>query len=152
MALSIHRSRLEDLDSLLLLMHQMQLEDPWDRSPEESTVRQNLLELLQNPTFGIAFIARDENIPIAYLIVCFDFSLEYRGKGAWVDELFVEPAYRGKGIASQLLDLAERASLDHDAKSLHLEVTHGNPAIELYRRRGFVDHHRYLMTKWLDPE
>ena len=152
MALSIHRSRLEDIDSLLLLMRQMQLEDPWDRSPEESMVRQNLLEILQNPTFGIAFIARDENTPIAYLVICFDLSLEYHGKGAWVDELFVEPAYRGKGIASQLLDLAERASLDHHAKSLHLEVTHGNPAIELYRRRGLVDHHRHLMTKWLDPE
>ncbi len=107
------------------------------------------LELLQNPFYGLIFLAREQGIPVGYLIVCFDFSLEYHGKGAWVDELFVEPAHRGKGIATQLLDLAASASLENGAQTLHLEVTHGNPAIELYRRRGFVDHHRYLMTKWL---
>jgi len=32
---------------------------------------------------------------------------------------------------------------------IHLEVNHGNPAVELYHRLGFVDHHRYLMTKWI---
>jgi GNAT superfamily N-acetyltransferase len=151
MALSIHRSRLEDIDSLLLLMRHIQLDDPWDQSPDETILRNNLIELLQNSVYGLVFLAREDLIPVGYLIVCFDFSLEYHGKGAWVDELFVEPAYRGKGIATQLLNLAERASLDHGAKTLHLEVTHGNPAIELYRRRGFLDHHRYLMTKWLKP-
>jgi GNAT superfamily N-acetyltransferase len=149
MALSIHRSLLEDIDSLLLLMRHMQLDDPWDQSPDETILRDNLIELLDNPHYGLIFLAREELTPIGYLIVCFDFSLEYHGKGAWVDELFVEPAYRGKGIASQLLDLAESASLENGAQALHLEVTHGNPAIELYRRRGFADHHRYLMTKWL---
>lgn len=51
------------------------------------------------------------------------------------------------GIATQLLDLAEIASRGHNAQFLHLEVSKGNPAIELYRRRGFLDHQRYLMTK-----
>lgn len=130
-------------------MRHMQLDDPWDQPPDESIVRKNLLELLQNPAYGLIFLASDEHTPVAYLVVCFDFSLEYHGKGAWVDELFVEPTHRGRGIAGQLLDLAESASVEHGSHTLHLEVTHGNPAIELYRRRGFVDHHRYLMTKWL---
>ena len=56
----------------------------------------------------------------------------------------------GKGIGTQLLDLAERTSREHHAKVLHLEVNHGNPAIELYRRRGFTEHPRFLMSKPLD--
>lgn len=151
MPITIQRATPADLDALLLLMRHMQLDDPWDQPPDESIVRRNLLELLQNPIYGFAYIARDRQLPVAYLVLCFDFSLEYRGKGAWVDELFVEPAYRGQGIASQLLDRAEQASLAHGAQTLHLEVSHGNPAIELYRRRGFHDHNRYLMTKWLNP-
>jgi diamine N-acetyltransferase len=91
----------------------------------------------------------DEQIPVGYLVICFDYSLEYRGKGGWIDELFVETPYRGKGIGTQLLDLAESACREHGAQFLHLEVNHGNPAIELYRRRGFVDHERYLMSKSL---
>jgi GNAT superfamily N-acetyltransferase len=149
--ISIHHATAADLDSLLLLLRHMQFDDPWDQPPDESIIRKNLLDLLQNPVYGLIYIAREEQTPVAYLIICFDFSLEYQGKGAWVDELFVEPSHRGQGIASQLLDLAEHSSADHGAMALHLEVTQGNPAIELYRRRGFLDHHRYLMTKWLKP-
>ena len=147
MALEIGLASRADLPLLLTLMRQMQLDDPWSEVFDEPIVCANLAELLASPTYGVAFIARDGEKPIGYLIVCFDYSLEYRGKGAWVDELFVTPSQRGKGIATQLLEAAEQAAAEHGAKYLHLEVSHGNPAIELYRRRGFVDHQRYLMTK-----
>jgi GNAT superfamily N-acetyltransferase len=150
MPLSSTQATLADLESLFILMRQMQLDDPWEEPFHEPTVRANLAELLQNPGYGVAYIAWEDSAPIAYLVICFDYSLEYRGKGAWIDELFVEPSHRGKGIGTQLLDLAEKASRHHHAKVLHLEVNHGNPAIELYRRRGFSDHHRYLMSKPLD--
>jgi GNAT superfamily N-acetyltransferase len=141
-----------DLDSLLLLMRHMQRDDPWAAPFDKLIVRRSLSELLHSPAYGLIFMACDGQVPIAYLAICFDFSLEYRGKGAWIDELFVEPSYRGKGIGTRLLDLAESASREYGAQTLHLEVSHGNRVIELYRRRGFVDHQRYLMTKWLTPQ
>jgi GNAT superfamily N-acetyltransferase len=150
MPLSIDQATPADLDSLLPMMRHMQENDPWSELFHEPTVRANLAELLANPVYGVVYIAREQSSPIAYLVICFDYSLEYRGKGAWIDELFVEAAHRGKGIGTQLLDLAESVSRKHNAKFLHLEVTHGNPAIELYRRRGFTDHERYLMSKPLD--
>ena len=140
-------STLADLESLLSLMKKMQEADPWSEPFCENTARSNLAQLLQNPAYGIACLVWDSERPIAYLVVCFDDSLEYRGKGAWIDELFVEASRRGQGIGTRLLDLAETLSREHHAQFLHLEVSHGNPAIELYRRRGYVDHHRYLMTK-----
>jgi len=151
MPVTVQRATPSDIDSLLLLMRQMQNDDPWSEPFNETIVRKNLSELLHNPHFGVLYVARDEQTPVAYLVICFDFSLEYRGKGAWVDELFVAPSHRGQGIGTQLLDLAETSSCECGAQTLHLEVNHGNRAIELYRRRGFVDHHRYLMTKWLTP-
>lgn len=142
----------DDLESLVLLMGEMQKDDPWSEPFEETTVRNSLEGLLQNPAYGLIYLSHAESTPIAYLVICFDYSLEYRGKGAWIDELFVAPAYRGQGIGTQLLELAESTSRDHSAQFLHLEVSHGNRAIELYRRRGFVDHQRYLMTKPLRSE
>ena len=150
MPILISQAASTDLESLLVLMRHMQHDDPWSELFHESTVRANLAELLTNPVYGVVYIAREQSSPIAYLVICFDYSLEYRGKGAWIDELFVEAAHRGKGIGTQLLDLAETVSREHNAKFIHLEVTHGNPAIELYRRRGFLDHQRYLMSKALD--
>jgi GNAT superfamily N-acetyltransferase len=149
MSCSIDLATHADLDSLLSLMRQMQKDDPWSEVFDEAILRQNLCAILGNSHYGFVYLARDQQIPVGYLVICFDFSLEYRGKGAWVDELFVQGPYRGQGIASQLLDFAEAASREQGAQVLHLEVNHGNRAVELYRRRGFVDHHRFLMTKTL---
>lgn len=135
------------VDAILILMRKMQEDDPWSEAFDEIVVRANVSELLQNPAYGLIYLVHDADRPVGYLIICFDYSLEYRGKGAWIDELFVARSHRGQGIGAQLLELAEQASVEHGAEFLHLEVTHGNPAIELYRRRGFVDHQRYLMTK-----
>jgi ribosomal protein S18 acetylase RimI-like enzyme len=151
MSISIRRATLADIDSLLLMMRHMQTDDPWSEPFDELTAREHLSELLHNPHYGLVYIARDQRSPVAYLAICFDFSLEYRGKGAWIDELFVESSHRGQGIGTRLLDLAETASQECGAQVLHLEVNHGNRAIQLYRRRGFVDHQRYLMTKRLAP-
>ena len=140
-----------DLDSIFSLMKKMQEADPWSEPFQEHAVRSNLTQLLQNPTYGLARLVWDAEHPVAYLVICFDYSLEYRGKGAWIDELFVEASHRGQGIGTQLLDLAETIAREHQAQFLHLEVSHGNRAVELYRRRGFVDHQRYLMTKPLNP-
>lgn len=151
MPISIERATAADLDTLLLLMSHMQADDPWSEPFALATVRKNLVELLSNSHYGLVYLARDQQAIVGYLVVCFDFSLEYRGKGAWIDELFVESSHRGQGIGTRFLDLAETASRESGAEFLHLEVNHGNRANELYRRRGFVDHNRYLMTKVLNP-
>ena len=150
MSISINHASSSDLDFLLRMMRHMQEADPWSEPFREPTVRANLAELLQDPVYGVVYLVREETSLIGYLVICFDYSLEYRGKGAWIDELFVEAAHRGNGIGTQLLELAETASREHNAKFLHLEVNHGNPAIEFYRRRGFLDHPRFLMSKSLD--
>jgi ribosomal protein S18 acetylase RimI-like enzyme len=82
-------------------------------------------------------------------VLSFDFSLEYGGRNAWIDELFIRPELRGKGVGSKALDFAVQGARECGAKVLHLEVNRGNPAINLYRRYGFEDHNRSLLSKWL---
>lgn len=147
MRVEIRLATADQLDVILAQMRQMQEEDPWSESFDETLVRATLKQLFQNSSYGLAYLGQDATEAVGYLILCFDYSLEYQGKGAWVDELFVARSHRGRGIATRLLETAEKAAAEHGAKYLHLEVSHGNPAIELYRRRGFVDHQRYLMTK-----
>jgi GNAT superfamily N-acetyltransferase len=140
----------DQCESILAMMREMQLDDPWDEPFDEGLLRVNLMTLLEEPRIGLALVAWEGPQAIGYLVICFDYSLEYRGKGAWVDELFVKAPWRGRGLGTQLLDLAEDSSRKAGAKVLHLEVNHGNPAMELYRRRGFVEHRRFLMSKRLE--
>jgi GNAT superfamily N-acetyltransferase len=108
-----------------------------------------LCELLINPSVGRVFLICDADSCVGYVVVSFDFSLEYGGRNAWIDELFIRPELRGKGIGSKALDFAVQVARECGAKVLHLEVNRGNPAINLYRRHGFEDHNRSLLSKWL---
>lgn len=152
MKVLLKRATLSDLDTILFLMSGMQEADPWHQPFDERIVRCDLSELLQNPLHGVIHLAVDGERAVAYLVLCFTFSLEYHGKCAWIDELYVDADYRRKGIGTRLLQLVEDISREHGACTLHLEVNRGNRAIELYRRCGYVDHHRYLMTKRLTGE
>jgi len=71
---------------------------------------------------------RAYQVCIGYVVLSFDFSLEYGGKNAWIDELFVRPEFRGHGIGSRTLDFAAQTARELAAKVLHLEVNRDNPA------------------------
>jgi len=139
-----------DLDILLELIRGLQQDDPWSVPFREEEVRASVYELLLNPSVGRAFLIYQAELCIGYVVLSFDFSLEYGGKNAWIDELFVRPEFRGHGIGSRTLDFAAQTARELGARVLHLEVNRGNPAVELYRRCGFEDHDRYLLSKWLD--
>lgn len=139
----------DHIPSLLALMRLLQDDDPWSVPFDEDVLHANLHELLADAVYGSAYFIVDGEATLGYIVLCFDYSLEYRGKGAWVDEFFVLKDLRGRGIGAEVLVLAEREARRLGAKVLHLEVNHGNPALDLYRRHGFEDHQRYLMTKWL---
>ncbi len=149
---TIRAAESNDIEDLLQLMQSLQQNDPWSIPFCENDVRESLRELLVNSSVGRAFLICDAESCIGYLVLSFDFSLEFGGKNAWIDELFIRPEWRGRGIGSTALEFASQAARDLGAKVLHLEVNRGNPAIDLYRRHGFEDHNRYLLSKWLTPD
>ena len=83
-----------------------------------------------------------------YVALMLGHSLEYRGRDAFLDELYVVPAWRKKGFAIAAVELVSNACRELGVRALHLEVERENAAAQaLYRRFGFEDHDRYLMTK-----
>ena len=117
---------------------------------DERLLRGALAELWSDPLHGAVWLARAGREPVGYAILCCGFSLEYAGRDAFVDELFVRPGWRGQGIGGSLLDAMEADCRSRGISALHLEVDHDNPdGRRLYLRRGFADHPRHLMTKWL---
>jgi diamine N-acetyltransferase len=147
--LSYRAAATSDIDLLLHLMRGLQQDDPWSVPFREDVVRESLRELLTNPSLGRIFLICESDFCVGYLVISFDFSLEYGGRNAWVDEVFIRPEFRGSGMGSKALDFAAQAARERGAKVLHLEVNRGNPAVALYRRHGFEDHDRYLLSKWL---
>ena len=96
---------------------------------------------------GRAWPVREDGRAVGYAVMSFD-SLEY-GRNAWVDEIFIAKEARGKGLGERVMDFVERAAREAGVTAIHLQVNRGNKAIDLYRRRGFEEHERSLMTKSL---
>jgi ribosomal protein S18 acetylase RimI-like enzyme len=87
-----------------------------------------------------------------YLAVTFGWSLEWGGRDAFVDELYLAPSHRGRGIGRTAIALAEDACRAAGVRALHLEVERENVrGRALYAGTGFADADRLLLTRRLTP-
>jgi GNAT superfamily N-acetyltransferase len=139
----------DDLDLLVALMREMQSDDPWSCEFTDQGAREAAQNLVRNPSLGrIWMICLDQDV-VGYIVLSFDYSLEYGGRCGWVDEFFIRKEHRGRGMGSEALQLFADKARELGARTVHLGVRRGNPAIKLYRRAGFTEHDAYFMTKWL---
>ena len=148
-AFSVSPASRTDVGELLPLMQEFYAGErlPWD----ESVLRGALDELWEQPLHGAVWLARAAGEAIGYGVLGCGFSLEHRGRDAFVDELYVRPGWRSRGVGGRILDVMEAACGEQGISALHLEVDHDNArGKRLYRRRGFDDHGRHLMTRRLD--
>lgn len=85
---------------------------------------------------------------VGYVALCFGYSIEFGGRDAFIDELFLVESARGQGIGKQVLDFVIRQATSLNIAALHLEVAHTNDrAKRLYSQAGFSARDRYhLMT------
>jgi GNAT superfamily N-acetyltransferase len=66
------------------------------------------------------------------------WTLEHGGKSAWLDELYVLPECRGRGVGRALLGQAVAAARELGCAAMDLEVDRDHSRAErLYRRAGF---------------
>jgi GNAT superfamily N-acetyltransferase len=146
MAAKMRIARKGDLDSLLGLMKKYYA---YDRHHFDGTAAKKAMRrLIADKNLGIVILITEGRIAIGYLVLAFGYSLEFHGRDAFVDEFFLVEEYRGKGIGKTALKYAQRVAEKHGIMALHLEVIrHNSRVVDLYRREGFVDHDRYLMTK-----
>jgi ribosomal protein S18 acetylase RimI-like enzyme len=120
---------------------------------DERDARAALLQLLGDARLGRVYLISAGGEAAGYLVLTFGFSLEFKGRDAFVDELFLRAEFRGRGFGKRALAFAEEACRAEGIGALHLEVERANTsAQELYRRAGFKDHDRYLLTKWIEPQ
>jgi len=117
---------------------------------EPARARDALEGLLAEPAFGGVWLIRDAGETVGYVVLCLGYSLEYQGRDAFVDEIFIADAHRGKGLGGRALEFLEAQCRALGVKALHLEVERRNvAAYEFYRKAGFEQHDRHLLTRRL---
>lgn len=69
----------------------------------EADAREAVSGLIRDDNLGRLWSIQDRGRVIGYLAVTLGFSLEYRGRDAFIDELFVMEEARGKGPGARSL-------------------------------------------------
>ena len=109
-----------------------------------------LMQLITEPRNGRLVVIADGREFAGYYVLGFNFSIEFGGVNAILDELYVRPEYRNQGLGTAALEHAFALCRSLGISCLHLEADYFNErAHALYLRHGFKDHERHLMTKWL---
>jgi ribosomal protein S18 acetylase RimI-like enzyme len=118
---------------------------------DREKARVALVSLLRNPEFGRAWLILDGDSPVGYVVICLGYSLEWLGRDAFVDELYLREEYRGHGWGENTMAFLETAAQELGVRALHLEVIHGNDgAMNLYRKLGFQAHASTFLSKWIE--
>jgi diamine N-acetyltransferase len=132
------------------MMRALEGADPGTTPFDEERRRAVFADFVRDGTFGRSWLIVEGEKAVGCVVLTISFSFEYRGRDAYIDELYVEKEFRGRGIGRQAMRFVEKMGRAMNVNAIHLEVSRKNEAaLELYRRAGYVDHDRYLMTKWL---
>jgi GNAT superfamily N-acetyltransferase len=145
---SIHYrvAAIADLAILLELVQEFRKHEnlPFDEDIDSDVIQHFLVD----KSLGQAYLVWQEDEVIGYIVLTLGYSLEYRGRDAFIDEFYIRPTHRGKGIGTQTLAFAESTCQGLGVQALHLEVDFENPdAQHFYHRVGYQRHNRFLMTK-----
>ncbi|MGI9369572.1 MAG: GNAT family N-acetyltransferase [Ruegeria sp.] len=137
MTAALRLARPDDLDRLTTLVAAFHAEEGIEQ--ENDNRRAALLPLLEGIPHGCVYLIGPTRAPLGYVIISFGWSVEFGGMDGFVDEIYIRPAVRGRGIATEVLTELPKALAEAGLTALHLEVDHHNKAAQrLYQRTGFV--------------
>ena len=105
-----------------------------------------LVSFLAEPRYGRAWLIEVDGAVAGYMVMCIGYSLEFGGRDAFVDEIYLQEPYRGQGIGRQAIEHMLAEAKLQGIKALHLEVDHKNAnAQRLYRALGFEPRDRFML-------
>ena len=112
-----------------------------------------LQQLLAEPRLGAIWVAESDARLVGYLIAVLVLSVEHQGLMGEIDEFFVVPEARSRGVGRQLLAAAETALAARGCVRLQLQLQVANSeARAFYQRRGYTARAGYeLLDKPLAP-
>jgi GNAT superfamily N-acetyltransferase len=141
----------EDVSRLVAFMTEFYGESGY--SVNQTRAAEAFSILIANERLGYVWLIEAAGQDVGYVVLTLGYSMEYGGRDGFIDDLFVQAAYRNGGLGSATLSevcsFAERLGV----RALHLEVGRDNAAAHtVYRRAGFMDTERQLLTLRLaDP-
>ncbi|MFD1195968.1 GNAT family N-acetyltransferase [Seohaeicola saemankumensis] len=141
----LHLADTEDRDRVLPLIAAFHAEMGYDTDAAHHT--RAITPLLEGSPHGAVWLIGPRRAPVGYVVISFGWSVEYGGLDGIVDEIFVRPAVRGRGMGFEALNGIAKALASGGVRALHLEVARDDARTQaFYARARFAprDHTMFM--------
>lgn len=136
---------LTDIDVLVRLLRQFYSEAAVSLS--ERAASQAFESLLDDSRLGQVWVMEEDGHPAGFVVLTVSFSMEYGGLRGFVDDFYVSPPYRRRGLGHAALEEVKRLCRRRGVRALMVETGPDNEAaMSAYRSVGFVDSGRRLLS------
>lgn len=133
------RATPQDVEALVAMMREFHAES--NHTLNQAHAQNAFLKLLGRPELGGVWLACRDGSAAGYVVLTRRYSMDHGALDGHVEDLFVRPAWRRRGVASSLLSLLFADCGRQGSGIVHVEVDGRNAAaVGLYRSFGFSEH------------
>ena len=135
MSLEIRKLRKEDKELFLSFLHRFYHSEAV-LHPTDTQLHINIFnELMRGEEYLICYVFELDGEASGYALLSKSFCPEVGGSIIWIEQLYINESFRGKGIAKSFLSFIEK---QFGPDRVRLEVEEDNErAISLYRKNGY---------------
>lgn len=151
MANETRRAAPDDIPLLVELMREFYAESPY--SLDMDWAASSFRALLKDDSSGAVWIIFYDSEPAGYVVLTIKFSMEYGGLDGFIDDLFIRPPCRRRGLARTLLNALFDECERRGVLAVHVEVGRDNTAANaLYSSYGLKPYtdDRQMLTARLE--
>ncbi len=125
----------EDMGLVLSFIRELAV---YEKMIDEVVVTEDLLyDQLLVKKLSACVLAFEDNVPVGFALYFFNFSTFLGKNGLYLEDLFVRPAFRGKGYGKKLLfHLADIAKQRNCGRMEWSVLNWNTPAIDFYKSIG----------------
>lgn len=136
-----------EIGDISIITYMMQDFYAIDNYPIDIEVAKQLFQqFIADKSLGKAWLIHHHDAIVGYVILTFVFSFEYKGRIAFLDELYLKENSRGKGIGKRTIHFVKEQASQLNVKLVYLEVeNHNENAQKLYIASGFETHNRKIL-------
>jgi ribosomal protein S18 acetylase RimI-like enzyme len=134
----IRLATLTDIDTLVRLMRQLYAEEAATLS--EQAASRAFESLLDDSRLGQVWMIEQDGHPAGFVVLTVSFSMEYGGLRGFIEDFYVAPQYRRRGLGHAALEEVKRACQRRGVRALIVETSPSQQAaLNAYRSVGFED-------------
>ena len=127
----------EDADTVLKMMRTFYNSAAVITNGSEKIFAANIENCLGGSNFVEGYIFEVDDKIIGYGILAKSYSTEFGGECIWIEDIFIETQWRGRGYGSKFIEYVKEI---YPNKILRLETEHENlKALNVYKNFGFKE-------------